>query len=362
MAESQTLALNLSLPRDRFQLQVSEILSTRQIWAIMGASGCGKTSLLRSIAGLESKAIGTVRFNDEIWQDTDKGIWVPPEQRRIGYIFQEPRLFPHLNVLENLEFSRQRAPARGDAPKLIDVIKQLGIEPLLGRHIGKLSGGEKQRVAIARTLLNAPRLLLMDEPLASLDWNSKVSILPRLRDIHRHFNIPVFMVSHAREEVARLADQLLLMDSGRVVTKGTCISLMNRSGSLLANDDRALSILNAKVLRHDPIYPLTELLLEDQILLANQIDAKEGDDVRLVLAADEVSIALDDVTTTSIQNRLVVTINGITELNNHHILLALGLKQESLQALITHRSLDVLRLSKGQQVYAHFKATCLDVI
>lgn len=259
-------------------------------------------------------------------------------------------------------FARKRANNKTTASTLTDVIEQVGIEALLERRIGKLSGGEKQRVAIARTLLNAPRLLLMDEPLASLDWKSKTSILPMLRGIHQHFNIPVVMVSHAREEVARLADQLLLMETGKVIAKGACTSLMNRSGSPLANDDRALSILEARVVRHDSKYPMTELELEGQILLANRIDAEEGTWVRLVLPADEVSIVLDDVANTSIQNRLPAEVNGVTELCSHHMLVSLAVNQQNLQALITHRSYNALGFGKGQKVYAHFKAACLDVL
>lgn len=359
---AQCLEFNLNLPRDRFSLQVNETLRSDQVWAIMGASGCGKTSLLRSLAGLESHAKGVVRFNGEVWQDSDRGVFVPPEKRQIGYIFQEPRLFPHLNVLENLLFAHKRANNKATAFTLTDVIEQVGIEALLKRRIGKLSGGEKQRVAIARTLLNAPRLLLMDEPLASLDWKSKTTILPMLRSIHQHFGIPVVMVSHAREEVARLADQLLLMDLGKVIAKGACTSLMNRSGSLLANDDRALSILEARVTRHDADYPMTELELEGKTILANRIDTVAGKRVRLILPADEVSIVMDDVANTSIQNRLPVEISGVTELCSHHILVSLRINEQDLQALITHRSYSALNLGKGQKVYAHFKAACLDVL
>ena len=360
MAE-HNLDIQIQLPRDRFHLNIHETLATDQIWAIMGASGCGKTSLLRSVAGLEGRAEGTIRFNHEIWQDFEEGIWVPPEQRRIGYIFQEHRLFPHLSVLENLEFARRRAVS-SNGPVLIDVVKQMGIESLLNRSIAKLSGGEKQRVAIARTLLNAPRVLLMDEPMASLDWKSKTSIIPCLRNIHRHFGIPVIMVSHAREEVARLADQLLLLKAGEVIARGNCRQLMNRSGSPLADDDQALSVLEAQVWRQDPNYPMTELLLDGQQILANRIEGSRGDKVRMVLPADSVSIVLDDISSTSIQNRLPVTIDGIKELNNHHMLLSLRLKKQNLQAIVSHRSFDALGLSQKQQVYAHFKAACLDII
>lgn len=356
------LDLDIQLPRDRFQVQVKASLHTDTIWAIMGSSGCGKTSLLRCLAGLESGALGSIRFNGEVWQDSKAGIWVPPEQRGIGYIFQEARLFPHLDVLGNLQFARRRASSERSAPELSDVVQTLAIEPLLGRRVQRLSGGEKQRVAIARTLLNAPRLLLMDEPMASLDWASKKAIMPCLRDVHRHFHIPVVMVSHAREEVARLADQLILMKSGEIVARGSCAQLMNRSGSLLAADDNALSVLDAAVLQHDSEYSLTELMVDDQRIFVNQISAEVGTPVRVVLPAHEVSIMLDEVTATSIQNRFSVNISAISELDSHHILLSLRIRQQNMQALITQRAFHRLGLQKEMTVYAHFKAACLDVI
>lgn len=356
------LEISIQLPRDRFSLQVEESLDTGAIWAIMGPSGCGKTSLLRALSGLESRARGRITFQGEVWQDTGRGVWVPPRQRGIGYIFQEARLFPHLDVMGNLEFARRRARPSGKAPEFSEVVEPLGIEPLLGRGVARLSGGEKQRVAIARTLLSAPRVLLMDEPLASLDWASKVSILPRLRDIQRHFQIPIIMVSHAREEVARLADQLLLINHGQVVDRGFCRDLMSRAGSPLANDDQALSVLEAQVIRHDPDYPLTELQLDDQTLVVNRLSVQKGEWVRVVLSAHEVSIVLDDISCTSVQNRLSVRIQWIRELGSHHVLLSLAFERQQMLALITRKSLKGLGLSVGQTVYAHFKAACLDVV
>ncbi|OED46540.1 molybdenum ABC transporter ATP-binding protein [Endozoicomonas sp. (ex Bugula neritina AB1)] len=362
MVSRDMLDIDLRLPRDQFQVNIKCSLPMDEIWAVMGPSGCGKTSLLRCLAGLESGAKGRISFNGEVWQDSENGIWISPEQRGVGYIFQEARLFPHLNVMGNLEFAQRRASTESRSPELSEVIQQLGIEPLLGRRIERLSGGEKQRVAIARTLLNAPRLLLMDEPLASLDWASKAEILPCLRDVHRHFRIPVVMVSHAREEVARLADQLLIMNSGEVVSQGSCAQLMNRSGSLLASDNNSLSVLEACVFRHDDEYPLTELMIDNKIIVVNQIDTEKGSMVRVVLSAHEVSIVLEDVAATSVQNRLSVVIAGMTELDSHHMLLSLKMHRQTLQALITRRSFVTLKLKKGMSVFAHFKAACLDVI
>ncbi|MGI2028898.1 molybdenum ABC transporter ATP-binding protein [Endozoicomonas acroporae] len=356
------LRIDIQLPRDRFVLSIDESLDTDNTWAMMGRSGCGKTSLLRTIAGLESHARGRLQFNDEIWQDSEQGIWVPPEQRGIGYIFQEARLFPHLDVMENLRFALQRARANVAMPSLSEVVEQLDIVHLLGRTVDKLSGGEKQRVAIARTLLSAPRLLLMDEPLASLDWSSKTSILPCLRNIHQHFGIPVVMVSHAREEVARLADKLLLIDHGQVVSRGECRQLLSRPGSLLTRDDCALSILEVQVGSHDHQYGFTELLLGGQKLLVNQISALPGTGLRVILPAHEVSIVVEDIHCTSVQNRVATTIQAIQELDSKNVMLFMAAEGQTLLALVTRRALGLLNLSVGQRVFAHFKGACLDVV
>lgn len=355
------LRIDIQLPRDRFVLSVGESLDTDAIWAIMGRSGCGKTSLLRTIAGLEGHARGRLQFNGDVWQDSEKGIWVPPEQRGIGYIFQEARLFPHLDVMENLQFALKRARTVA-MPSLSEVVEQLDIVHLLGRSVDKLSGGEKQRVAIARTLLSGSRLLLMDEPLASLDWSSKTSILPCLRNIHQRFKIPIVMVSHAREEVARLADKLVLVDQGQVVSRGECRQLLSRPGSLLTRDDCALSILEVQVGDHDQEYGFTELLLGGQKLLANQVSALPGTDLRVILPAQEVSIVVEDIHCTSVQNRVATTIRAIQELDSNNVMLFMEAEGQTLLALVTRRALGLLKLSVGQRVFAHFKGSCLEVI
>ena len=352
------LDIDITLDRDCFQLHVKEQLCLGSIWAIMGASGCGKTSLLRCLAGLESHARGRITFDGVLWQDSATGVMVPAEKRGIGYIFQEARLFPHLDVIGNLDFARKRASQERSVPSFKEVVEQLGIAHLLTRGVEKLSGGEKQRVAIARTLLNAPSILLMDEPLASLDWQSKAEILPLLRHVQRYFNIPVIVVSHAREEVARLADELLLIDAGQIVNRGRCRTMLMSMGT---GREPALSVLEGRIIRHDPVHSLTEIHVNDRTLTVNKVNLKPGDNVRVVLPANEISIFLDDIQATSVQNRLSVLVDRIQEQSSHHVLLTLSLGEQKLQSLITRKSMSELSLSVGQKVYAHFKAAGLDV-
>lgn len=350
------LELNISLPRDHFHLKIDTRLELDGIWGIMGPSGCGKTSLLRCLAGLE-KAEGRICFNDTVWMDSEAGVMIPPEKRELGYIFQEARLFPHLTVMGNLNFAIKRASRK--ALDFDDVVEQVGIRHLLERPVQKLSGGEKQRVAIARTLLNAPKVLLMDEPLASLDWESKLAILPCLKEVHRHFNIPVIIVSHAREEMARLADNLMLLHQGRVVEQGLCQRLISSS---IGDSQIPLSVLDTHVLQHDQNYPLTELKVDGYHLTVNRIDKPVGSEVRVVLPAHEVSIVLDDVQSTSVQNRLPVVVDTMTAQGDHHMLVTMALGEQSLMAQITRKSADSLGLAPGMRVFAHFKASGLEVV
>ncbi len=356
------LKLDIQLPRDRFDLSINTSLKLNAVWGIMGASGCGKTSLLRAIAGLEKQAQGRIQFNEQVWMDSEEGIFVPPEQRGIGFIFQEARLFPHLSVLGNLQFSMKRSNTDRQGLTFAAVVEQSGIGHLLSRGVETLSGGEKQRVAIARTLLNAPQVLLMDEPLASLDWDSKATILPCLRSIHRDFNIPIIMVSHSREEVARLTDKVLLLHRGTVTGKDQSQTLLN---SALAVDDQhepLLSMLEAEVVDHDKDYGLTVLNAEGHTLHVHESGLALGARVRMIVPAHEVSIVLEDFCDTSVLNRLPVVIDSIQTRDDWHQLITLSLGEQTLMALVTRKSVDRLALKIGMKVFAHFKASGLEVV
>lgn len=198
------------------------------VTALFGRSGAGKTSIINMVAGLARPDIGRILLNERPLFDSEKGISLPPEKRRIGYVFQEGRLFPHLTVRANLGYGMDLIPPARRYADLDQVVALLGIEPVLSRRPAKLSGGEKQRVAIGRALLTSPSLLLMDEPLASLDAERKAEVLPFIARLSREFSIPILYVSHSLEEIMNLADTLVLMEAGRVVAAGPIETLTNR--------------------------------------------------------------------------------------------------------------------------------------
>ncbi|MCL6271375.1 molybdenum ABC transporter ATP-binding protein [Sansalvadorimonas sp. 2012CJ34-2] len=352
------LDIDLKLERSEFQIDVQAVFDLHGVTGVMGPSGCGKTTLLRCIAGLEKHAKGHVIFHGETW--LKEGEFVPPERRGVGYIFQDGRLFPHLSVLDNLRYGLKRSRGRKGAA-LDDVVSWLDMDSLLDRHIGKLSGGQRQRVAIARALLGAPRLLLMDEPMAALDWAARSSIMPRLRDISRHFQVPVLFVSHDREEMARLTDELVLMDQGRIVDRGSCRQMLSRTRGSLA-DDHAISMLEARVVRRDQAYNVTELDVDGRLLVVDQDNLVAGETVRVVIPAAEVSLSLDKLERISIQNRLETMLDEVSDIDSHHALVSLKLETQNLLVLITRRARHRLGLKPGMKVYAHFKAACLEVI
>ena len=353
------LTIDIRLQRKDFQLRIHEQLGLAGVTGIMGPSGCGKTTLLRCLAGLEKPENSHICFAGHMWQSPQ--IFLLPEQRRIGYIFQDGRLFPHLNVRGNLGFAqKRRSPSAKHAPDRADIIDWLGITSLLERRVDTLSGGQRQRVAIARALMMAPQLLLMDEPLAALDWQAKASIIPRLRELRARFHIPVIFVSHDREEMARLADELLLLDHGTVQGRGALGTLLSQSDGMLA-DSHALSVLEGVVTGLDD-YGMTVVNVEGRRLVLDRDNLLVGQRIRIVIPAAEVSIALADSYQISIQNRLRATVTALRSIDKHHTLVQLRLDHQTFQALITQRACQQLQLTEGMVVYAHFKATSLALV
>ncbi|HXN32002.1 MAG TPA: molybdenum ABC transporter ATP-binding protein, partial [Polyangiaceae bacterium] len=271
-------------------MQVVLDLPDRGITALFGASGSGKTTCLRVLAGLE-RARGTIRVGGVCWQDDDRGLFVPTHGRAVGYVFQDPSLFPHLSVRGNLEYGRKRSKsdrALADPKAVVDL---LGIDPLLERAPANLSGGESQRVAIARALLAGPRLLLMDEPLASQDLARKAEILPYIERLRDELSIPIIYVSHSLDEVARLASHVVLLDGGRTVASGPTNETLARLDLPMARLDDSGVVIDARVAEHDERDQLTRVDFGDGSLWVGRVNRPNGASVRVRVLARDVSLA-----------------------------------------------------------------------
>ena len=294
----------LHLPRGAFTLDVALALPARGVTALFGPSGCGKTTVLRALAGLE-RAAGRVVLRGQVWQDDAAHRFVPTHQRAIGYVIQESALFPHLDVQRNLAYGLQRIAPAERRIALDQVVALLGIAPLMPRRPATLSGGERQRVAIARALATSPQLLLMDEPLAALDAARKAEVLPYLERLHEELAIPIVYVSHAIDEVARLADHLVLMDAGRVVGEGPIAEMLARTDTPLSHGQEAGVVLQGVVGERDAQWHLARLELrgaEPLGLWARDHGLPAGRSVRLRVLARDVSITRARQTGTSIGN------------------------------------------------------------
>lgn len=348
---------NLSYPS--FALQVDLQLPAHGITALFGPSGSGKTTLLRCIAGLEQAPDGLLRVHGETWQaGTD---FLPTHQRPLGYVFQEASLFPHLSVRDNLEYGLKRIHPGERKVQLEQVVSLLGLQRLIARNDpSSLSGGEQQRVAIGRALLTSPRLLLMDEPLSALDAASKQEILPYLERLHREWEIPVFYVSHALDEVARLADYLVLLEKGRVIASGTLNETLARLDLPTAHLDDAGAVIDAVIAAHDEAYYLTRLDFSGGSLWVSKIERAAGTLVRARVLARDVSIATVIPQYSSITNILASRITEIQDEGPDRVNLRLAVGGEHvLLSRITHRSCDQLGLAVGMEVYAQVKSVAL---
>ncbi len=344
-----------------FSLAVDEHLPGRGVTALFGHSGSGKTTLLRCIAGLERAPEGRLVFQGEVWQDN--ATWVPTHQRPLGYVFQEASLFPHLTVLGNLRYGQRRSQARA-APaqrtSLEQGVELLGIGHLLDRKPERLSGGERQRVGIARALAVSPRILLMDEPLAALDLARKQEILPYLERLHDELSIPVLYVSHAPDEVARLADHLVVMDQGRVLASGPLNETLTRLDLPIRLGEDAGVVLEGRVAERDARWDLLRVECAGQSLWVRDTQIPLEHAVRVRILARDVSIALAPAEWTSILNTLPAQVDSLGD--DHHPALALvklRVNGSALLARVTRRSADHLGLVPGMPVLIQIKAVAL---
>jgi len=339
-----------------FVLDAAFSVPSHGITALFGASGSGKTTLLRLIAGL-ARAPGSLSVNGEVWQDAQR--FVPPHRRALGYVFQEASLFPHLSVRANLEYGWKRVPHVERTLQWDDVIDWLGLVPLIDHQPHQLSGGQRQRVAIGRALLSSPRLLLMDEPLTALDAHARAEILPYLESLHRELDLPILYVSHALDEVARLADHLLLIDAGRITYQGPLVDGLTRLDLPLAHRDMAGTVIDTTVVAHDPQFQLTRVAHRDLLLELPGVFGAPGQPLRVRVAARDVSLTLAKPSQTSILNLLPARIIELTDDAPGQVLVRLALADTVLLARITRKSAHALNLQPGMAVVAQVKSVAV---
>jgi molybdate transport system ATP-binding protein len=358
-SEPRRIRAALDAARGAFRLQVDLDVPGTGVTALFGPSGSGKTTVLRALAGLE-RARGHVYVGDECWQDDARGLFLPTHRRGVGLVFQDAGLFPHLTVRGNLEYGRKRAGARARGSTFDAIVGLVDLGGLLERSTAHLSGGERQRVAIARALLAAPRLLLLDEPLASLDASRKDEILPYLERLRDDLAIPIVYVSHTLEEVVRLAGWLVLLERGRALASGATAETLARLDLPLASADDAGVVIEARVVEHEDADHLTKVDFDGGCLWVGRVQAAKDARVRVRVLARDVSVARDFPGPSSILN---VVSGRVTELRDDgpdrvNVRVAVG-PRTILLARITRRSRDALALHEGMQVHALVKSVAL---
>lgn len=364
-ATVDALRIQLQMPRADFLLDVDLHLSGRGITVLFGPSGSGKTSLLRAVAGLDRPRAALVRLGRDTWQDDEQGTWVPTHQRPLGVVFQEASLFDHLDVMGNLRFGLVRAArsGRGQAALrqgLEQAVALLGIDHLLQRRTHTLSGGERQRVAIARALATGPRLLLLDEPLSALDAARRQDILPWLERLRDQAQVPMLYVTHSVEELARLADQVVVLHQGRVQAQGPVSRVMADVKGPLAQGEDASALLEAVIEERDPEWQLSRARFEGGGLWLRDAGVPIGGAVRLRVLARDVSLAVEEPRGVSVQNIVRVEVESINDgAHPSQVLVALRCGQLRLLSRITRRAAHELSLEPGLTVWAMIKAVAV---
>jgi len=351
------IEMAFKLQRSNFSLEVQTAFPQSGITALFGPSGGGKTTLLRCIAGLERSVRGRLRVGDTVWQDDAKRLFVPPHKRPIGYVFQGAALFPHLSVRGNLDFALKRTNER--RINFDDAVALAGIGHLLERRTINLSGGELQRVALARALLTSPEFLLMDEPLAALDRESKAQLMPYIEQLHDALSMPVLYVSHSIEEVAHLADRMVLLFNGRVQGSGSISEMLTSLSLPLARADNAVSVIEATVVEHDENYHLTCLRFDGGEILLPREYLSVGNTVRVAVHARDVSLVWQAPKHTSILNVIPVVVKEVSVLNSAQVLVRLTAAGTLLLARITRKSAASLEVVPGRELYAQVKSVSL---
>jgi molybdate transport system ATP-binding protein len=352
-----TIEARFRLERAGFTLDVDLALPAQGVTAIFGHSGSGKTTLLRCIAGLE-RAPGTLTVKSQPWQHAT--FFMPVHERPLGYVFQEASLFAHMSARRNLEYGMKRVPAAERRVAMEQAIELLGIGPLLDRLPAQLSGGERQRVAIARALLTSPKLLLMDEPLAALDLARKNEILPYLERLHDELEIPVLYVSHAPDEVARLADHIVVMEGGRAVAQGALTEALARIDLPIKLGEDAGVVLDGRIAERDGNWHLARVEFDGGDVWVRDTGHAIDHHVRVRILARDVSITLEPQHESSIINCLPAEVAEIADDTHPALaLVKLNVGKSAVVARLTHRSACGLGLKPGAKVFAQIKAVAL---
>ncbi len=354
-----SLDMKFRLDHGGFDLDIDQSLNLSGAMAVFGPSGAGKSSLLRAIAGLEP-ATGRIAFDGSVWQNHETGQYLRAHRRPIGMVFQDARLFPHLTVAGNLNYAIRRAQSQSLRD---DVVDALDLQPLLDRRAQALSGGERQRVALGRTLLTQPRLLLLDEPLSSLDTDRKTDILPYLDVTLRSFGIPALYVTHSVEEVTQLCQQTLVMGGGRVHAVGPTAEILERLDlEPLTGRFEAGVLVNATVVGQDTRYHLTQIDVDGhRMTVPSTAPMQTGQDVRLRIRARDVSLALSMPSGLSIQNAIPGTVTEIvTDADSAFAEVVIDLGHAHLRSRVTRKSVDQMKLQNGLPVFALIKSASFD--
>jgi molybdate transport system ATP-binding protein len=357
---AETLAVRLRR-RAPFPIDVEFATPARGVTALFGPSGCGKTTVVDMIAGARAVDSGRVAVAGRILYDSERGLSLPVRERRIGYVFQEARLFPHLSVHGNLLYGWRRTGRLASGQEIDHVIEVLGIGELLHRRPAKLSGGERQRVALGRALLTSPALLLMDEPLAAVDSGRKEEILPYLERLRDELGMPTVYVTHSVDEVARLADHLVVMDAGRVAAVGPVAEIMGRSDlHPLTGRYEAGGIVNARVLGQDIEYGLTVLGFAGGELRVPTLAYAEGTAVRVRIRARDVILARTHPDTLGASNILAGVVHRLRVEAATFAEVEVDLGGNMLLVRMTRLSVDKLGLAEGQAVWAVIKSVAIE--
>ncbi|RYH11750.1 molybdenum ABC transporter ATP-binding protein [Tropicimonas sp. IMCC6043] len=353
-----SLAITLRHAREDFVLDV-DVETPSGVTALFGPSGAGKTTIVQAVAGLLRPDSGRIRIGDDLLQDSATGHWLPPHRRRIGYVFQDGRLFPHMSVAKNLAYGRRMSGAPRDPASEARLLAMLGIDHLLDRAPALLSGGEKQRVAIGRALLSQPRLLLLDEPLAALDAARKEEILPYLEKLRDASGLPILYVSHAVAEVARLATSVVILRQGHVDRSGPVAELLADPALTRALGPReAGAVIEARVLRHHED-GLTELATSAGHLLLPGVGAAPGTGLRIRIPAHEVILALTPPEAISALNILPARIRSLRGGDGPGVMVQLESGADLLLARVTRRSAEALALEPGKNCFAIVKSVAV---